>query len=184
MLCGNNSTIWIQTDHSLTLEAHRMTVVDTTHFSCMLNSLWACMMSIQITEGCLCCPLCCFSDTTESWQFFSVQWNDTGKLFHGAPCRSCFVQISFLSTLFPLKCKSVSTVGSTSINTLLVFPSVINKCVLQRACSSIFSPESCRHQSLRDIVWSPILISNKAPLHHLPLHLKLLQCQTANHHHH
>lgn len=96
---------------------------------------------------------------------------------------NCFAQILLWTILFPRKCAAVFTVGSTSINMLLVSPSIINTCVLQRAYSSIFSPESCRHQSLRDILWSPTPVSNEAPLHPLPLHLKLLQCQAANHHH-
>lgn len=89
---------------------------------------------------------------------------------------NCFAQILFWSVSFPRKC-------STSINMLLVSPSIINPCVLQRAHASIFSPVATSGLEIY-VLWSPVRISNNARLHPLPLHLKLLQCQTASHHHH
>ncbi len=137
-------------------------------------------MSIQFMTGCLCCQvcLCCplvqdikqkqtwvanafiietFLRTDHSDTNTSLQCGDAGTLMHWAQELLCTNFFPKLAPLFPLKCSSVFTVCSIPINTLLVFPSIINKCVLQRAYSSIFSLECCRHQSFRDIVWSPIL---------------------------
>lgn len=63
----------------------------------------------------------------------------------------------FLKHLMTLKSRSVFTVGSTSINTLPWFFHKLLIIVLQRTYSHTnFSPESCRHQSLKRYTANPL----------------------------